>query len=118
MSHDDGVRLSRFDHVIDGGGEPGEGLAGSLFSKYKLVRTAEELLDRTRELVPCREVWYAAPVMLLQSTGGPDREPPSAAGDYLRGLDRLGLSAGPDRVGTEALKPVYEQIGAAASDVV
>ena len=117
MSHDNGVFLARIDHVIDGGGEPGEGLAGSLFSKYKLVRTTEELLDRTRELVPCREVWYAAPVMLLQSTGGPDGNLEPASHD-LRGLDRLGLSAGPDRVGTEALKPVYEQIGAAASDVV
>ena len=117
MSHDDCVHLARFDHVIDGGGEPGEGLAGSLFSKYKLVRTTEELLDCALELIPCLEVGYAAPVMLLQSTGGPDGNLEPASHD-LRGLDRLGLSAGPDRVGTEALKPVYEQIGAAAADIV
>ena len=92
MSHDDGVRLSRFDHVIDGGGEPGEGLAGSLFSKYKLVRTAEELLDRTLELVLSREVGYAAPVMLLQSIRRPDRDS-ERCGDYLRGLDGLRLLA-------------------------
>ena len=114
MSHYNGVHPRGFYHIIDRGGESAEGLSGRLRPEDKLVRLAEELLDRALEVVPCREVGYAAPVMLLQSIGGPYRNP-ERCGDYLRGLDRLWLSAGPDHVGTEAAKPGRQQLGPAAS---
>ena len=77
---------------------------------HNTIHITEELLYRPLKLSLRGKVRYAAPVMLLQSLRGPDRNP-ERTGDYLRGLDRLGLFAAPDHGRTEATESGRQHLG-------
>ena len=108
------VRVSSFGRFIDCGGHPLKGLVSRLCPKDKPVWVAEEPLDSPLEIDRPWKEGNIASMVLLQALLDPYRNP-EYTGDYLGGLDRFGLPAGPDHAGVEIAESNGQQFGQATA---